>query len=105
MLSYFRTRRSRGARAPRPVGGVRPARDVIAAEREGLAVLLDLRRDVYFSLDEVGTVVWHEIEQGHGVAEAAARVCEEYDAPRDAAQHDVERFVAELVARGLVVRA
>lgn len=104
MLSYFRTRRWQRARVL-PVSAVRPARDVIAAEREGLAVLLDLRRDVYFTLEEVGTLVWHEIELGHDVAAATDRVCDEYDAPRDVARQDVERFMAELVTRGLAVPA
>lgn len=103
MLNYLRARRAR--RASLPVSVVRPARDVIAAERDGLAVLLDLRRDVFFSLDEVGTLVWHEIESGHDAAAAAERVCEEYDAPRDVARQDVERFLAELVSRGLAVPA
>jgi hypothetical protein len=104
MLSYLRARYRR-SRGPRQAGGVRPARDVISAENAGLSVLLDLRRDIYFTLDEVGTLIWQEIESGRGAECAARRVCEEYDAPADVAQEDVERFVADLVSRGLAVRA
>jgi hypothetical protein len=92
-------------RAPGACGRVRPGRDVLAVECEGVAVLLDLRRDRYFGLDEVGTLVWREIERGGGAAEAAERICAEYDATAELAQTDAERLIGELVAQGLAVHA
>jgi hypothetical protein len=84
---------------------VRPARDVLVAERDGVAVLLDLRRAVYLGLDEVGTVAWREIENGASVESVARRVCQEYDAPADAVHDDMQRFIADLRERRLVVSA
>jgi hypothetical protein len=84
---------------------LRPARDVFMAERDGIAVLLDLRREVYLGLDEVGTMAWREIENGASADSVALRVCEEYDAPADAVRADIHQFVADLKRRRLVVRA
>lgn len=94
-----------GARASRRHAGVRPARNVVSVECEGASVLLDLRRDLFFGLDEVGTLVWREIERGGTVDTAAQRICDEYDAPETTARRDAERFVSELAQRGLVVAA
>jgi hypothetical protein len=105
MLKHFTWPRGRGAVMPRKSARVRPARDVIAAESEGTCVLLDLRRDIYFGLDEVGTLVWREIEAGGTAAGAAQRICAEFDATEDVARRDAEQFIAELSARGLVVHA
>jgi hypothetical protein len=104
-MKYFTRSWGRGRAAPRPSERVRPARDVIAAESEGVSVLLDLRRDIYFGLDEVGTLVWQEIEAGGTAAGAARRICAEYGAAEDVARRDAERFIADLAARGLVVHA
>lgn len=84
---------------------VRPARDVLVAERDGVTVLLDLRRSVYLGLDEVGTVAWREIESGASAESVTRRICEEYDAPADAVLGDMQRFLTELRRRRLVVGA
>jgi hypothetical protein len=84
---------------------LRPSRDVLVAERDGVAVLLDLRKAVYLGLDEVGTMAWREIEGGASAEAVTRRICEEYDAPADAVLADMQKFVGELHRRRLVVRA
>lgn len=89
-----------------PDAKLRPARDVFMAERDGTAVLLDLRQAVYLGLDEVGTVAWREIEKNGASADTLAqRICAEYDAPIEDVQQDMLEFIAELRRRRLVVRA
>jgi hypothetical protein len=83
----------------------RPARDVFMAESGGLAVLLDLRQEVYFGLDEVGTAIWQEVEKGAALAAITDRLAGEFDAPVAVLRADAERFIAELEARRLVVRS
>lgn len=105
MLQMLLSRRKR-----HDIGGgadvrLRPARDVLMAERDGVAVLLDLRRAVYLGLDEVGTVAWREIEHGASQESVARRICEEYDAPADAVRADMQKFFAELRRRRLVINA
>jgi hypothetical protein len=84
---------------------VRPARDVLTAERDGLAVLLDLRHQAFLGLDEVGTSIWRRIEAGATPAMLVESVAAEYAAPSASVREDVCRFIAELWERRLVVRA
>ena len=100
LMDRVRWPRSKG---PGPEAKLRPARDVLAAERDGLVVLLDLRREVYLGLDEVGTTIWRGIEQGSRVRELAQRVADEYDAPMDRIEPDTIRFIDELISRRLVL--
>lgn len=101
LLGWRRT----GAGTVQPDAKLRPSRDVLVAERDGVAVLLDLRRSVYLGLDEVGTVAWREIESGGSAASATRRVCEQYDAPADLVQADIQKFITDLRRRRLVVTA
>ncbi|HEX6133735.1 MAG TPA: PqqD family protein [Longimicrobiales bacterium] len=103
MFRLLLDRMRRGA--PEADAKLRPARDVLTAERDGVAVLLDLRHAVYIGLDEVGTLAWHEIERGATAETLAARVCEEYEVPREAVRADMQRFIADLRRKRLVVNA
>jgi hypothetical protein len=84
---------------------LRPSRDVLTAERDGLAVLLDLRREIYLTLDEAGTVIWHEVRHGASTEAVVDRLSAEFDAPAEVLHADAERFLADLHGRGLVVRS
>lgn len=105
MFEKLLRRRTRRGDAVPADAKLRPARDVLLAERDGVAVLLDLRHAVYLGLDEVGTVAWREIENGACAETVAQRVCSEYDAPIDAVRADMQRFIADLHRRRLVVSA
>ena len=105
MLRNLLRRGGRGRLTLAEDAQVRPARDVLMAERDGVAVLLDLRHAVYLGLDEVGTLAWREIENGASVDALALRVCEEYDAPLTAVRDDMQQFVLDLHRRRLVVEA
>lgn len=95
----------------RPVTGpagrarVRPSRDVLMGELDGVAVLLDLKREVYLGLDEVGTTIWREVERGSGVDTIVDAVCAGFDAPREVVYRDTGVFLDELVRSGLAVRS
>lgn len=104
MLKMLLGRRVRSS-PDETVAAVRPARNVLSVERDGVAVLLDLRRSVYLGLDEVGTVAWRAIEGGADVGAVAERVCAEFDAPAESVASDMRAFIADLRGRGLVVRA
>jgi hypothetical protein len=99
------SRRKGAGRVPGAGSGLlRPSRDVLSAEQDGTVVLLDLRRGVYFGLDDVGTFIWHHIETGASEEQVVAALGHEYDASADALRCDVDEFVVALQDRGLVVR-
>lgn len=104
MLQGLRARFDRRrVSVPRPESRLRPARDVLGAERDGLIVLLDLRREVYLGLDEVGSTIWRAIEAGLPLDEVKQRVASEFDAPAELIERDTLRFIEDLAQRRLIL--
>lgn len=84
---------------------VRPHPDVFSAEHDEVTVLLDLRREVYLGIDEVGTTIWRGIERGATRLEILRELEQQYAAPPDLLAADAHAFMKELLNRRLVVRA
>jgi hypothetical protein len=105
MMNLLRKARSARVTERGPATRVRPARDVLSAGEGGIVVLLDLQREVYLGLDEVGTVIWQEVEDGSDRMAIVERLRCEFDAPDDVLRADADRFLEELETRGLVVPA
>jgi hypothetical protein len=86
-----------------PTSRLKPGRDVLSTEHEGAMVLLDLRRQVYLGVDEVGTSIWQEIERGSTYEQIERSLEAQYDAPPDVLRREARVFIEELIARRLVV--
>ena len=69
------------------------------------AVILDLDTSNYFSLNEVGVLVWERLGDGATIAEVCEEVCKLYDVPPKDALRDIEKLVAALSAKKLLVKA
>jgi hypothetical protein len=79
--------------------------DVVFRDLDGEMVLLDLATGVYFSLDPVGTRVWHLVAQGRSLPEIVATVVEEYEVGEARFSADLVGFVTDLREKGLVEAA
>ncbi len=66
-------------------------------------VLLDPSDGNYFALDDVSGRIWDLCDGNRTVAEIAATLCAEYDAPRETVEADVMEFLGELLTDGLVI--
>jgi Coenzyme PQQ synthesis protein D (PqqD) len=85
-----------------PDGEIRLSPEVLFRELEGEAVLLDLRSQRYFGLDEVGTRIWQllsELGRREGVLE---RLLEEFEVDRQTLARDLEGFLARLETAELI---
>lgn len=80
----------------------RPARHVVEASGEGRTFLLDTKRERYMGLDDVGAAVWSGLQAGETPDAIVARLIDEYDVPPETLRGDVEDFLAQLAARGLI---
>ena len=83
----------------------RPAEYVTEATREGRSVLLDLRTERYYGLDEIGTAIWSGLRAGLTLPEIVDWLEAEYEAPRDTIKADASTFMARLARTSLVVGA
>ena len=75
---------------------------ILHQEAAGTVVLLGLDEGQYYCLDEIGGRVWALCDGEHGVAEIAAVLAGEYEAPRATIQQDVLELLADLVKDNLV---
>ena len=79
--------------------------NVAAKVIDGEAVILDVTRGTYYSMDGAGAVIWTSLEQGHPLA-AIVRILEErYVGDTAQFERHVEDLADQLLREGLVVPA
>jgi hypothetical protein len=66
------------------------------------AVLLDVKRGKYFSLNGVAADIWNGLQGGLDVSRIQADIEHEYGISADQAREDVTRFMARLEKEELV---
>lgn len=76
---------------------------VIEARNGDTTVLLDLRRGMYYTLNDLGGRIWSLLGQGTSVDTVAQRLLEEYEVSVERVQADVVKTVERLLGAGLVV--
>ena len=65
------------------------------------SVLLDLKSEHYFGLNETGTRMWAALMEAGTVAGAHAALLAQYDVDPERLRADLDDLVAKLVERGL----
>jgi hypothetical protein len=66
------------------------------------AVLLDLQKGKYYSLNAVGTQIWKKLEEGSSPPEIVDHLAAFFRAPLERVQIDFEAFVNHLENKGLI---
>jgi len=70
----------------------------------GEAVLIHMQTGAYYSLNEVGTVFWEMLDGEASLADCAAKIAVEYNAPPTVIQADLLELAEDLVKEGLAER-
>jgi len=78
------------------------SKEVLAQERDGETVLLDLASESYFGLDEVSTRVWQLLQAGQDGVGLVDTLLEEYEVEREVLEKDVEDLLGRLSEAGLI---
>lgn len=86
-----------------PTTQARRAASVVAADVQGELVILDAARGVYFSLDPIGTDIWHRLEAPLTLDALTAALGESYEAPTATIARDVSEWLTIMAGRGLIV--
>jgi hypothetical protein len=76
--------------------------EALIRELDDESVILDLKSEQYFGLDDVGTLIWHRLEEGSSLGEIAEAITEEFEVDQDTATADLHEFVADLEEQGLI---
>ena len=77
--------------------------DVNAEVIDGEAIIINVTTGVYYSLEDIGVYVWELLSVGNSLAETIQAVIERYPVPAEQASVDLEDFVSELIAEGLIL--
>lgn len=70
---------------------------------DGETVLLNMVDEHYFGVDGVGTRLFELLAEPMRVDEVLAQLLDEYDVDEATLRSDLEQFVGELAAAGLIV--
>jgi len=81
---------------------LRPPDDVLLSELDGECVILNLKTEAYFGLDEIGTRMWTAITTADSVQAAYESLRTEYDVDPDALRADLAEIVDALLEHGLL---
>ncbi len=79
--------------------------EVLSQEVNGETVLLDLKGESYFGLNQVGTRVWTLLETDHSVADLVDKLYHEYDTTKTELETDVLDLLNSLHEAGLISQA
>jgi hypothetical protein len=75
---------------------------VLIQELEGESVLLNLNKERYFGLDEVGTQMWKALTTCESIGSAYQRLLSEYDVDAEVLRRDMDGLVEKLLKQGLL---
>jgi hypothetical protein len=65
-------------------------------------VILSLKSQAFFGLDEIGTSMWKALTTADSIQAAFEVLLKEYDIDRDSLKQDIDDLLKQLVDRGLV---
>lgn len=65
-------------------------------------VILHFDKGVYFGLNDVGTIVWNQIQSPHTVQEICDAIMREYEVSKDRCEQDLVQLLEELCKQGLI---
>jgi len=76
--------------------------DVLIRELDGESVILNLKSERYFGLDEVGTRMWEVLSTSGTIADAYQTLLSEYDVVPEQLQSDLDNLLEQLIQNGLI---
>jgi hypothetical protein len=76
--------------------------DVLISNVENESVLLNLKTERYFGLDEIGTRFFSFLTSSNDIQTAYEALLEEYDVEPEVLRHDLIELLETLSAQGLI---
>ena len=81
---------------------VRVPSDILISEVGGESVLLNLKNERYFGLDDVATQMWKALVASDSIQAAYERLLAEYDVEANRLRQDLDDLIQKLLEQGLV---
>ena len=78
------------------------SKNVFAQEIDEETIILDSETQEYFSINEIGKVIWSLIEEKKNLEEIKAEMLDMYEVPEEQLEKDVLNFLQALEQKGLI---
>ena len=76
--------------------------DVLVSQLAGESVILNLKSECYFGLDQIGTDMWMALTNSECIQAAYDRLLTEYDVSEEQLRRDLSDLIDKLVDQGLL---
>jgi len=76
--------------------------EALSQEVNGETVILDLKSESYFGLDEVGTRIWQLLQEHGDVRKTFDVMLDEFDVEEDQLENDMSALLDEMLEKGLL---
>lgn len=76
--------------------------NVFAQEIDDETIILDAITQEYFSLNEIGKVIWSLLSENKNIKEIKAQMLEMYEVPEEQLEKDLLNFLQALAKKGLI---
>ncbi len=76
--------------------------EVLTQEVGGETVILDLKSESYFGLDEVGTRIWQLLQEQEDIQTITATMLNEYDVKEEQLEKDIQNLLTKLNKAGII---
>jgi len=76
--------------------------ETLTQEVGGETVILDLKSETYFGLDEVGTRIWQLLVEQEDMQSITATMLNEYDVEENQVEKDIQNLLTQLDEAGIV---
>ena len=77
--------------------------EVAAKVMDGEAIMINLSNGMYYSMDQVGGVIWELLAAERSAGEIIEALVAGYDVEPDRVRQDVERLLGELLEHNLIL--
>ena len=78
------------------------SKNVFAQEIDDETIILDSVTQEYFSINEIGKVIWSLIEEKKNLEEIKAEMLDMYEVPQEQIEKDLLNFIQALEQKGLI---
>jgi hypothetical protein len=76
--------------------------DILISQVGGESVILNLKSEHYFGLDDIGTEMWAAITNSESIQAAYEKLLNEYEVEPEQLKRDLQNLIQKLVEHGLV---
>lgn len=77
--------------------------DQVFSEIDGQVVMLNVKKEAYYTLNDVGSSIWREIERPRTLKELTSCLTDEYEVSYENCRDEIIPFLNELLEAGIVI--